>query len=71
MTKIHIEGLFSLEKARKMFPGPPSMNTIHIWTSTGVNGVKLRTIRIGRRLFTDREAVEEFILAQNREPDEQ
>lgn len=70
MTSLDLDKLLSIEKARILFPIPPSANTLLVWCSTGANGVKLQTIRIGRRLYTSREWVEEFVRAQNPEQSE-
>lgn len=34
--------------------------TVWRWATTGVGGVRLATVRIGRRLYTSRNAIEAF-----------
>jgi hypothetical protein len=57
------------------FPGNPTPKTRRRWGTEGVVGprgeiVRLKTVRVGGRLFVEPRAVREFLDALNPEPDE-
>lgn len=50
----------TLAQAARLCPGRPHPSTVWRWSSRGVNGVKLRTGRQGRRVVTTRAWLREF-----------
>ncbi len=58
------ETLLSLSQATKVLPAingrRPHISTLWRWARVGVNGVKLEYVRLGRRIFTSREALWRF-----------
>lgn len=58
-----VSDYISLTAAARTLPGTPSPTTIWRWMTTGISGVKLRTIRVGRTRFTTRAWLEEFLAA--------
>ena len=55
------------QAARIMAPAgarPVAASTVWRWIRNGVNGAKLESIRIGRRIFTSQEAISRFIKKQ-------
>lgn len=38
----------------------PNTKTVHSWMTNGVNGVRLECVRVGRRLYSSREALDRF-----------
>ncbi len=65
--RIKYETLLSAAEAARHLPGRPSPATAWRWRTTGVNGVKLEFIRVGRRWFTSVEAIQRFIDAQSQD----
>lgn len=61
------EELITLQQATTKFPGRRRIGiaTLFRWASTGVRGVKLETLHVGRSRFTSVEAIGRFIQAQN------
>jgi len=60
------EEVLALSAASREIPGRPHPSTLFRWaTGEGCNGVKLEVIRVGRRLFTSREAIQRFLAACN------
>jgi hypothetical protein len=59
-----------LNEVAKRLPGHPHISTIHRWVSDGVRGVRLRSQRIGNRVFTTEEWIDEFIEELNTTDDE-
>lgn len=58
----------SLAEASKLIPGRPSIQTMRRWIGRGLaNGAKLESFRVGKRRFTTRQAVEDFLQSQNAE----
>jgi hypothetical protein len=55
-----------LKEAAKHFPGRPHLSTIIRWSDAGVHGVILKSIRVGRRIFTTKEAIDEFLAELNK-----
>ena len=55
--------------AAKISPGRPHAGTVYRWHSRGVSGIKLQTIRIGGRRYTNRAWLEEFFEAVTRASD--
>lgn len=58
--EIESEGLITLSEAAKRLPGKPSLPTLWRWCAKGVRGVRLAHLRLGRRIFTTVEALNEF-----------
>ena len=59
------EKMLTLDEAAKVMPLPSgcSKSSLYRWWRYGYNGVKLECRRVGRALFTSREAVERFAAA--------
>ena len=65
------EHLIPLAQAAEILPKSRSGSRIHPttlrrWTTDGVDGVVLEAVKIGRRLFTSKEAVRRFVRQQER-----
>jgi len=54
------EKLLSLAQATHEVHGRPTVRTIWRWYLTGVDGVRLETVKIGGRRYTSKEALERF-----------
>lgn len=54
------QNLISLEAARELLPVPTSIATLRRWAAVGVRGVRLRTTRVGKRLYCTAEDLAEF-----------
>ncbi len=50
----------TISKAVRVIPGQPNPSTVWRWCTVGVGGVRLQSVRFGRRLFTTREWIKEF-----------
>jgi hypothetical protein len=62
----------SLGKAVKKFPGPPPhTSTLTRWSNKGVRGVKLKTKRVGNRLYTTEAAIDAFLAELNTSQNDQ
>ncbi len=57
---VHDDTWISLKEASTTLPGNPHWSTLRRWSLIGLDGVKLRVIRVGWRLFTTPDALEEF-----------
>lgn len=61
------EDPISLSEASAYLPGldgkKPSTCTLWRWSTKGVHGVRLETVRLGRRIFTSRQALGRFASA--------
>ena len=57
------EKLIPFRDADVLFPdgARPSRQQLHRWASHGTRGRKLRTVRVGARLYTTASAVAEFL----------
>jgi hypothetical protein len=55
------ETLLTLTEAAKLLPGRPSTHLLWRWRTSGVRGVKLETVLVGGRRYTNRSALERFI----------
>jgi len=55
-----------LKAASAKLPGRPHLATLHRWTKKGVNGVKLRTWRVGNRVYTTEAALDDFLAELNK-----
>lgn len=51
----------SLNQAREYLPGHPSHCTVYRYTVDGIGGVRLETVRLGRRRFTSVSAIQRFL----------
>lgn len=54
------ENLVTLAEAARSLPGRPSIPTLWRWCTTGVRGVRLGHVRLGRRIYTSMEALNDF-----------
>lgn len=65
------DSLISLDEARASIPGlehrPPSKTTLRNWIKVGVGGVKLKSCRVGGRVYTSRAWLKEFLDATGKE----
>lgn len=61
-TSEHPEYLSIADAARRM-PGRMAVATVWRWTAEGYHGVRLRTTRVGRRIWTTPAWVDEFLTA--------
>lgn len=52
--------LMTLSEAANSLAGRPHKLTLWRWTKKGVKGVKLRTTRVGSRVYVSREQLEDF-----------
>lgn len=57
----HLAELLSLKEVASVVPGNRTARTIWKWATSGVNGVILETVCVGRSRFTSMECVERFI----------
>ena len=53
----------TFKEATRLIPSRPHINTIRRWADRGYRGIKLRTVRCGRRRLVPVEAIEEFMRA--------
>ncbi len=53
----------TFQEATRLIPSRPHINTIRRWADRGYQGIKLRTVRCGRRRMVPVEAIEEFMRA--------
>ncbi len=54
----------SIPESAAILPGRPHRNTVQRWMTKGVDGIKLRSIRLCGRRFTTEDWCREFIQAQ-------
>lgn len=59
------ERLLTLDEAARLRPAgrsgrPAHVSTIYRWVARGIRGVRLEAIRIGGRLYTSMEALQQF-----------
>lgn len=59
-SECDLKNLLRLDDARLAMPEPVSFATISRWCTIGVQGVKLRTIKLGARTYTRAEWLVEF-----------
>jgi hypothetical protein len=55
-----------LNEAASLIPGRPHLSTLHRWAERGVGGIKLPTIRVGRRRFTTQGDIDRFLAELNK-----
>lgn len=69
MTQVDPEEFFPLVESARYFPRPGGkkilLQTLYRWTSKGVRGCRLRTIRLGQQTCTSERWVREFIANLN------
>ena len=58
------EILIQMKEAHLHFPMPTSSSRVQQWIRTGVGGVYLGTVTIGRSRYTSQEEIQRFLLAQ-------
>ena len=61
MIQFENETVVSFKQAAEIVPGGAHYNTITKWADNGVKGIVLESIRVGRRRFTSKEAIQRFI----------
>ncbi|MGH6961195.1 MAG: DUF1580 domain-containing protein, partial [Dongiaceae bacterium] len=58
------EDIIRLEDAKKVIPGRPDRATIYRWAlGDGSAGVRLETVKVGRKRFTSKQAIQRFVEA--------
>ena len=50
-----------------MIPGEPHLVTIRRWVASGVRGTRLKTVKVGNRVYTTRDAIQQFVKDSNRD----
>ena len=60
------EKLLTISQAAKEIPSRPCSRSVWRWADSGINGIRLETIRIGAKRYTSREAISRFISKLNR-----
>lgn len=56
------ESLITLNQARAGLPGRPALNTLWRWRQgIGCGGRKLETVKLGRTVYTTKEALRRFL----------
>lgn len=64
MIDVLAEEVLELGDARKLLPGRPDRATIFRWAlGTGSHGVRLETVKVGRKRFTSKQAIQRFVEA--------
>jgi hypothetical protein len=62
MIDILKDKVVPLEHAKKLLPGKPDRSTIYRWAlGDGAHGVKLETVKVGRKRFTSEQAIQRFV----------
>lgn len=54
---------WTVTQAAKAFPGNPHANSVRRWMHEGCYGIKLRSVRFGKKRLTTRQWCEEFAQA--------
>lgn len=60
MIDLTTEEVITMADAAKRLPTRPNIRTLYRWARVGVGGVKLRTIKVGSRVCTSAEALNDF-----------
>jgi hypothetical protein len=60
------QALITFQEAAKILPGRPHYSTLWRWATSGLDGVRLRSVRVGRKRATTVAWLMEFF--QRREP---
>lgn len=60
------ETLIQMKDAHLHFPIPTSSSRTQQWIRTGVGGVRLGTVTMGRERFTSKQEILRFLLAQQK-----
>jgi hypothetical protein len=55
----------TMSEAAQMLPDPPSMSTMLRWSTRGLNGLRLRTFKVGRQRLTTAQEMIQFITGQS------
>ena len=56
------EDTISIGEVVNELPGNHSKTTVWRWTTRGLNGVRLESVKIGGRTFTSKQALHRFLL---------
>ena len=62
-----LDDLIPLDEARHVIPGEPHLVTIRRWVASGVRGTRLKTVKVGNRVYTTRAAIPQFVKDSNRD----
>ncbi|NOG54187.1 MAG: DUF1580 domain-containing protein [Planctomycetes bacterium] len=60
------DSYLTLGEASRLLPGRPTPTSLWRWSRKGLSGVKLRTIRISRKIYTTQDWLNEFFEAVDR-----
>lgn len=60
------EDVIGLNDVPKELPERVSISTVWRWAERGIKGIRLETVRIGRKKMTSRQAISRFIAATSR-----
>lgn len=55
----------TMSEAAQMLPDPPSMSTMRRWSRRGLNGLRLKTFKVGRQRLTTTQEMIQFITGQS------
>ncbi len=69
MNDLLNETLVPIGAAGRYVPLGPHLNTVRRWATQGIDGVKLESVRIGKRRYTTLEAIERFLARLNADKD--
>ncbi|MCS7466126.1 DUF1580 domain-containing protein [Stieleria sp. ICT_E10.1] len=66
LSRVLTEDAITLAEVPAMLPGRrPHVSTVWRWYRTGVRGVRLEAVKIGRSVITSRQAVTRFLTHLN------
>ncbi len=65
MIQFDASDLLTLPAAARSLPGNVNPATMWRWATTGRNGVRLGTIKIGRSRYTTRRELQRFLIASD------
>lgn len=72
MIDVLNEDMVALDDARKLMPGDPDRATLYRWAlGPGSHGVRLETVKVGRKRFTSKQAIQRFAEASTAAADGQ
>lgn len=61
MIDINRDEIIPLDELLDELPDPPARTTRWRWCESGIGGVRLETVKIGRRRYTSRAAFQRFV----------
>ena len=65
MIDLENETMLTLGEASKRLPGRPHLSTLARWARGMKDGRRLRTVKIGGRVFTSIESLQEFVASKD------